>query len=121
MTFLLDLGIERSDGELQFSVQEFPPGSGLRRLEANLHFVTQRRIEIEGEIIEFSPGEILRLFFSYRYTPPLIRELLREHGIEVKDQWITKSGEEGIFLCSRSWARNVRGSSKILSSFPALP
>jgi uncharacterized SAM-dependent methyltransferase len=34
MTFLLDLGIEPSAGELQFSVREFPRGSGLNRVEA---------------------------------------------------------------------------------------
>jgi len=101
MTFLLDLGVGRSDGELQFCVQEFPPGIGLKRIEANFHFTIPRTIEIESEKFEFEGGSTIRLFFSYRYTPQLVRRLLGEHGIEVQEQWITKSEEEGVFLCRR--------------------
>jgi L-histidine N-alpha-methyltransferase len=101
MTFLLDLGVERSDGVLRFSIREYPSGSGLKRVEANFHFIDSRTIEIQGEKFAFRAGETIRLFFSYRYTPQLIRSLLREHGIEVKDQWVAKSGEEAVFLCQR--------------------
>ena len=40
-------------------------------------------------------------FFSYRYTPERVRALLGEHQLEVLDQWITMSEEEGVFLCRR--------------------
>jgi uncharacterized SAM-dependent methyltransferase len=101
MTFLLDLGVERSDGELRFSVQEFPEGSGLKRVEANFHFDSSRMVEIEGEKFEFRSGSTIRLFFSYRYTPELVRNLLARQGIEVSQHWIAASGEEGVFLCRR--------------------
>jgi len=102
MTFLLDLGVERSDGELRFAVQEYPPGSGLRRVAALFHFAKSRRLEIEGERFEFPQGESIRLFFSYRYTPDRVRRVLGQHGLEVREQWITDSEEEGVFLCRRA-------------------
>jgi hypothetical protein len=30
-----------------------------------------------------------------------VRGLLGEHGLKVLDEWITQSGEEGVFLVSR--------------------
>ena len=100
MTFLLDLGIERKDGKLHFKI-ETDSDSGLKRIVAGFHFAGLRRIEIYGEGFEFRRGECLRLFFSYRYTPGRVRKVLARHGLEVCEQWITKSEEEGVFLVSR--------------------
>lgn len=102
ITFLLDLGVERSDGELRFAIQEFPPGGGLKRVAAMFNFAKPRRIELEGERIEFSQGESIRLFFSYRYTPDRVRRLLGKNDLALREQWITDSGEEGVFLCRRA-------------------
>jgi hypothetical protein len=71
-------------------------------VEANFHFTNSRAIEIETEKFEFRAGEIIRLFFSYRYTPQLMGSLLSQYGIEVQEQWITKSEEEGVFLGRRA-------------------
>jgi uncharacterized SAM-dependent methyltransferase len=101
LTFLLDLGVEHSDGQLRFTVEEHPPGTDLRRVTASFHFANTRTIGIESDRFKFSAGESVRLFFSYRYTPQTMRGLLREHGIAVQEQWITKSEEEGVFLCRR--------------------
>lgn len=99
MTFLLDLGIEKSDGELKF---EIAAGNfGLKRFVANFQFKRSRQIEIEGEIFNFKSGEKIRLFFSYRYTPERVRKILADHKLEVCEQWIAKSEEEGVFLCRR--------------------
>lgn len=101
MTFLLDLGVERADGELRFAIQEYPPGGDLKRAAALFHFSKTRRLEVENDRFEFSAGETIRLFFSYRYTPNRVRRLLGKHGFELREQWITDSGEEGVFLCRR--------------------
>lgn len=98
-TFLLDLGVEHGNGELRFSIEEYPPGSGLNRVEANFFFGSSRTIKIEDESFEFGRGESIRLFFSYRYTSKLVRDSLAQHGMEVRQQWITASGEEGVFHC----------------------
>ncbi|MBI4326287.1 MAG: L-histidine N(alpha)-methyltransferase [Chloroflexi bacterium] len=102
LTFLFDLGVDRADGELRFSVCAGPAGSGLRRIEASFHFGRSRAIQVAGEQIEFRAGDLVRLFFSYRYTPDRIHILLRPYGLTVLRQWITRSEEEGVFLCGRA-------------------
>ena len=101
MTFLLDLGVEADDGELRFAVEDDPDGSGLKRVAAYFRFVRPREIQVDAQRFQFAAGESIRLFFSWRHTPALVRGLLSEHGLRVLDEWITKSGEEGVFLVSR--------------------
>ena len=102
MTFLLDLGIEKTDGELRFEIA--PGGFGLKRLAASFYFKRARRIEIESEAFHFKSGEKIRLFFSCRYTPERVRTILAKFKLEVCESWIAKSEEEGVFLCRRTGA-----------------
>ena len=97
LTFLLDLGVERSDGEVVFTIEE--SADGYLRVVADFEFVNARKIRLENESFGFGPGEKVRLFFSYRYQPNHIVEMLHEHGIEVVDRFATLSGEEGVFVC----------------------
>lgn len=99
MTFLLDLGLEKKDGKLKFTIET--GGSGLKRIVARFYFIRARRIEIEDQAFDFAAGESIRLFFSYRYTPERVRKILAANKMEIYGQWITKSGEEGVFLCRR--------------------
>jgi uncharacterized SAM-dependent methyltransferase len=101
LAFLLDLGVERGDGEMQFLAEDDPAGSGLKRVIADFHFSRDRRIAVGEESFDFHAGESIRLFFSYRHTPELVRSLLAPHGLQVRQQWITNSGEEGVFLIRR--------------------
>jgi L-histidine N-alpha-methyltransferase len=100
LTFLLDLGVERSDGELRFEIQ-VDPDSGLQRVVGNFYFTRTCPVEIEAEVFEFEAGAVIRLFFSYRYTPDRVRSVLEAQGLAVSEQWATRSGEEGVFLCRR--------------------
>jgi L-histidine N-alpha-methyltransferase len=102
MTFLLDLGVEANDGELRFGAEDDPGGSGLKRVAAYFRFVRPREIQVNAQRFRFPAGESIRLFFSWRHTPALVRRLLGEHGLKVLDRWITKSEEEGVFLVSRA-------------------
>jgi len=99
LTCLFDLGIKRGDGRLQFKIEN--GGGGLKRIVARFVFSRAASIAIESERFDFRRGESLRLFFSYRYTPALVRKLLGKHGLEVCGEWITQSGEEGVFLCRK--------------------
>jgi uncharacterized SAM-dependent methyltransferase len=99
MTFLLDLGIEKSGGDLRFAIED--SGFGLKRVVARFHFSRARQIEVDSEGFKFRRGDSIRLFFSYRYTPELVVKTLAGHGLEVCGQWIAKSEEEGVFLCRR--------------------
>jgi L-histidine Nalpha-methyltransferase len=100
LTFLLDLGLERTDGAVKFSIED--DHSGLKKIAADFHFAKRREIEVDDHPFTFSRDETIRLFFSYRYTPGLIRTRLQAHGLHLEDEWITKSGEEGIFFCRRA-------------------
>jgi uncharacterized SAM-dependent methyltransferase len=99
MTFLLDLGIEKSDGELKFEIQT--GGFGLKRFVADFHFKRARQIEAEGKVFQFKRSDSIRLFFSYRYTPERVQKILARFGLKTCDQWIAQSGEEGVFLVRR--------------------
>ncbi len=101
MTFLLDLGVAAGDGELTFVIEDGPAGYGLKRVAAYFQFRRPRAIRVDDEAFEFEAGDRIRLFFSYRHTPVLARTMLGQHGLVVHDQWITESGEEGVFLVSR--------------------
>ncbi len=107
MTFLLDLGVERGDGRLTFSLQE--GRRGLKRIVAMFQFNRARQIAVEPNIFKFRRGEMIRLFFSYRYTPALVHKILRDHGLFVLEQWITSSQEEGVFLCGKQRESRPKG------------
>ena len=100
-TFLFDLGVEGTDGELGFSIEEDSDGSGLKRVVARFVFNRERTVQIESDQFEFRRGESVRLFFSYRHTPSLLQRVLAKHGLEAASQWITGSEEEGVFLARR--------------------
>jgi uncharacterized SAM-dependent methyltransferase len=100
MTFLLDLGVGCNDGKLRFKIEDDPAG-GLKRIVAGFYFTRARRIEVDGQKFGFRRGESIRLFFSYRYTPEHVRVILNRHGLDVCDQWTTRSEEEGVFLCHK--------------------
>ena len=96
--FLFDLGVEPSDGELRFTVENV---NALKRIEARFHFQHARAVSVDNERFQFGVGDSIRLFFSYRYTPDLVKSHLERHGLHVLHQWITKSEEEDVFLCRR--------------------
>lgn len=99
LTFLLRLGIARADGAVTFGIER--TASGLQRVVAHFRFRRARRLTVDAANMRFERGSALRLFFSYRYTPDLAGEHLARAGLQVKARWLTRSGEEGIFLCAR--------------------
>lgn len=103
MAFLLDLGVESTDGTIHFSIETSP--AGFKRIVADFIFSTPRTLRVEGETFEFGNGEKIRLFFSYRYTVELMEKLLSAHGLSIITRSIAKSGEEGVFFCRRAGAR----------------
>ncbi|MGH7968948.1 MAG: L-histidine N(alpha)-methyltransferase, partial [Limisphaerales bacterium] len=101
MTFLVDLGIERDDGELIFTIEADPNAAELLRIAANFRFRRSRQIAVDSQSIEFCAGETVLLFFSCRHTPALMRALLGRHRLGVLGEWVARSGEEGVFLVAR--------------------
>jgi len=102
MTFLLDVGVERTDGDLGFVVEDDVGRRGLKRVAAYFRFGRAREIQVDAERLRFAAGDSIRLFFSWRHTPALVRRLLGECSLRVLEEWITASGEEGVYLVSRT-------------------
>ncbi len=100
LTLLLDLGLERNDGKLRFSIED--GAMKLKRVIARFHFSRNREIVVHGEKFKFQRGEFLQVFFSYRYTPERVTKALARHGLKIQAQWLAQSGEEGVFLCRRA-------------------
>jgi L-histidine Nalpha-methyltransferase len=98
VTFLLDLGIERKDGDLNFSIEN---RGKLKRIAAYFHFRRPRRVRIDNNTFTFRRGENIRLFFSYRYRPENVRSVLQRSGLGVGTEWISPSKEEGVFYVSK--------------------
>jgi uncharacterized SAM-dependent methyltransferase len=100
LTFLLDLGAERSDGELEWLIESDPEGGDLLRLTTVFRLTQSGTLRLGEETFKFQAGETIRLFFSYRYTPERLRAVLRKYGLSMEAQWITDPAEEGVFLCT---------------------
>ncbi|MGA9778959.1 MAG: L-histidine N(alpha)-methyltransferase [Verrucomicrobiia bacterium] len=99
ITFLLDLGVERRDGQLRFGIEN--GRFGLKRVVARFDFSRSRRIKVEDEAFSFKAGDSIQLFFSYRYTPERVRKILARYQLKVCEQWVVESEEEGVFLCRK--------------------
>jgi len=100
MTFLLDLGVAREDGEMFFNI-ETVAADGLKRITADFEFHRNCELQVEGERFTYAHGDKMRLFFSYRHTTDRVRSMLAQYQLSVSDEWITGSEEEGVFLCKR--------------------
>jgi L-histidine Nalpha-methyltransferase len=94
-TFLSDLGVEGGDGDLKFGIED---AKGLLRIRADFQFSNARTIRLDDATFPFKPGERIRLFYSYRYAPDRLEVELARHGLAISKQWISPSGEEGVFL-----------------------
>ena len=101
ITFLRNLGAE-VDGTIHFTIESNVVNNGLKRICAYYTFRNTCQLSIRGEIVDFKGGDSIRLFFSDRYTAPLLRTLMAQYGLVVVQEWIARSGEEGVFLARRT-------------------
>ncbi|MGZ4974940.1 MAG: L-histidine N(alpha)-methyltransferase [Limisphaerales bacterium] len=74
VTLLLDLGVEKRDGEVVFSIEETK--HGFKRVAADFIFNNARELRLGNDRFVFKEGDRVRLFFSYRYQPAHIVALL---------------------------------------------
>ena len=98
---LADLGVGRDDGRLEFRMVRCPEGSGLLRIEADFVFRRACALHYGGREWHCKRGERFGLFFSYRHTPELVKELFIRQGLLVRTQWLNSAGDEGVFLIQR--------------------
>ena len=51
---------------------------------------------------DFREGEALEVFFSNRFTPVVLPQILAAAGLSLNESWILDSQEEGVYLCRPS-------------------
>ena len=54
------------------------------------------------EMFAFAVGESLEIFFSTRFTPQVMPEVLAEAGLTPLQTFLFESQEEAIYLCARA-------------------
>ncbi|EAW34398.1 L-histidine N(alpha)-methyltransferase [Lyngbya sp. PCC 8106] len=101
ITVLLDAGVEREDGTIQFQIEADSQNKQFQRIAAYFNLKKDVSLKLEDRLIEWKSGERIRLFFSYRYTTPTIQEMLKSYGINVLAYWEPASQEEGVYLCQK--------------------
>lgn len=99
---LAELTITPVDGTLGFSIQPAESLPSLKRLQADFTFGHDKQVHFFGEQFQFSAGQKLRVFYSYRFTPAHIRDFLAQSRLKLAQEWIGPAGEEGLFLCHRA-------------------
>jgi uncharacterized SAM-dependent methyltransferase len=93
-----DLGVSQADGRLQFSVQPDPTAPPLRRITAEFLLERDCTLELGAEKAQWSAGQSVQVFVSYRYTPELAHRTLAAYGMKVVNRWLDPEGQEGVFL-----------------------
>jgi uncharacterized SAM-dependent methyltransferase len=96
---LLDAGFDPADGEIVFTVEPCASLPELLQIVARFHLRRERTIQLAGEPLKFSAGENLRLFFSNRFTPALLRRVLAMQKLKILGAWVSAEETEGVIAC----------------------
>ena len=72
------------------------------RIQADAVFRKDVALALYEESFDFREGEALEIFFSNRFTPAVLPEVLAAAGLSLGESWILDSQEEGIYLCRPS-------------------
>lgn len=96
---LLDAGFGPEDGEITFDVEPCASLPELLQIVARFRLRRDRTIELAGEQLKFSAGEELRLFFSNRFTPGLLRRVFELQKMQILGEWVSAEATEGVIAC----------------------
>jgi uncharacterized SAM-dependent methyltransferase len=102
-TGLLDsLGFVTTDYAMHVEAHALHTDGQIWQMRAVAQFVRDIHLRVYDEAFSFAAGERLQLFFSTRFTPPIMPHILQGAGLTVVDTFLFASQEEGIYLCRRS-------------------
>ena len=100
---LLDsLGFAGADLRLAVQAQSLREEGHIWRIQANAQVLQDVQLALYEESFDFHKGEVLEVFFSNRFTPAALPQVLDDAGFKVGQTWVLDSQEEGIYLCQRS-------------------
>jgi hypothetical protein len=100
---LLDsLGFAASDYALHLDARALHVDGYVWQIRAAARFLRDVQLALYDETFSFSTGERLQLFFSNRFTPHIMPQILQDAALSVVEAFLFASQEEGIYLCRRS-------------------
>ena len=67
----------------------------------------QMQLTVYNEIFDFTSGESIEVFFSTRFTPQVMPQVLADAGLTLVQTWLFDSQEEAIYLCARGHHKPV--------------
>ena len=100
---LLDsLGFADADLRLAVRARPLREDGHIWRIQADARVLQDVQLALDEELFDFREGEVLEVFFSNRFTPAALPQVLDDAGFKVGQTWVLDSQEEGIYLCQRS-------------------
>jgi uncharacterized SAM-dependent methyltransferase len=100
---LLDsLGFTAADYAIHLDARSLHVDGHVWQIQAAARFLREVQLELYDDSFAFSPGERLQLFFSNRFTPHIMPQILQDAALSVVESFLFASQEEGIYLCRRS-------------------
>jgi uncharacterized SAM-dependent methyltransferase len=97
---LESLGFAAADLLVTVQAQTLSADGQVWQIRANAQCQRQIHLTVYEEQFTFTPGEHLQVFFSNRFTPQIMPQLLAEAGLTVVETFLFASQEEGIYLCT---------------------
>jgi uncharacterized SAM-dependent methyltransferase len=102
MGLLDSLGFSTADLELRIAAQALRDDGQVWQITAAVHFLRLAQVTLDDETFGFPAGDQLHLFFSNRFTPQAMPQVLQAAGLHAIATFLFATGEEGIYLCAPS-------------------
>ena len=93
-------GFTPDDGEIRFTVEPCATLPALLQIVARYHFLRNCTVALDNHELKFTTGENLRLFFSNRYTPALLKQVFAQAGLTALGFWLSPEKTEGVLACT---------------------
>ncbi len=99
---LTSLGLALEQMRLSVQPHLLRPDGHLWQIQAVAVIQQALQLVLDGEHVALSAGESIDVFFSNRFTPEVMPEVLAESGLTLLESWLWATHEEGLYLCARS-------------------
>jgi uncharacterized SAM-dependent methyltransferase len=97
---LESLGFSAADLDVTVRARPLSADGQVWQIHSEAHCQRPVGVTLYEECHEFSAGERLQLFFSNRFTPQIMPQILADAGLIVLESFLFASQEEGIYLCT---------------------
>jgi uncharacterized SAM-dependent methyltransferase len=98
---LASLGFAASQIRLAVHTHLLRSDGHIWQIRAEAQVIQPVQITLYGEIFPLTAGAVLEVFFSNRFTPQVMPEVLTEAGLTLVQTFLFDSQEEAIYVCTR--------------------